>query len=148
MQPSMISAERRTRRGNLRLLAASLLSFLLLAAGLHSTPVLAHAMLVKAEPARRAQLTQVPAQVRLFFNEEVEKDYASLAVLDAAKAMRLAHPSGTGRCPAGDHPGRGLSLFGGQVRLCGELALEPSASRPGADTRLGQFESVSARSSR
>lgn len=68
--------------------------------------------------------------------------------IDAAKAMRLAHPSGTGRCPAGDHPGRGLSLFGGQVRLCGELALEPSASRPGADTRLGQFESVSARSSR
>ena len=90
MQPSMISADRRTRRasaGNrLPLLAASLLSSLLLIAGLHSTPVLAHAMLVKAEPARRAQLTQVPAQVRLFFNEEVEKDYAALSVLDSSKA--------------------------------------------------------------
>ena len=57
-----------------------------LAAGLHSTPVLAHAMLVKAEPPRRAQLTQTPTQVRLWFNEEIEKDYASLTVLDAAKA--------------------------------------------------------------
>ena len=47
---------------------------------LHSAPALAHAMLVKAEPPRRAQLTQPPAQVRLWFNEEVEKDYASLAV--------------------------------------------------------------------
>jgi methionine-rich copper-binding protein CopC len=53
---------------------------------LPSTPALAHAMLVKAEPARRAQLTQAPTQVRLWFNEEVEKDYASLAVLDPAKS--------------------------------------------------------------
>ena len=86
MQPSMIFAERRARRGSLHLLAGSLLSCLLLVAGLHSTPVLAHAMLVKAEPARRAQLTQAPTQVRLFFNEEVEKDYAALAVLDSSKA--------------------------------------------------------------
>jgi copper resistance protein C len=86
MQPSMISAERRARRGSLHLLAVSLLSSLLLVAGLHSTPVLAHAMLVKAEPARRAQLAQAPTQVRLFFNEEVEKDYAALAVLDSSKA--------------------------------------------------------------
>jgi methionine-rich copper-binding protein CopC len=62
-------------------------SILILAfACLSSAPALAHAMLVKAEPARRAQLTQTPAQVRLWFNEEVEKDYASLAVLDPAKA--------------------------------------------------------------
>ena len=86
MQPSMISAERRARRGSLHLLAGSLLSSLLLVAGLHSTPVLAHAMLIKAEPARRAQLAQAPTQVRLFFNEEVEKDYAALAVLDSSKA--------------------------------------------------------------
>jgi copper resistance protein C len=52
---------------------------------LHSTPVLAHAMLVKAEPARRAALTKAPAQVRLWFNEEIEKDYASLAVFNAGK---------------------------------------------------------------
>lgn len=63
--------------------AALMLAF---AAGLHSAPVLAHAMLVKSEPARRAQLTQPPAQVRLWFNEEIEKDYASLAISHADKA--------------------------------------------------------------
>ena len=52
---------------------------------LHVAPVLAHAMLVKAEPARRAVLATTPAQVRLWFNEEIEKDYASLVVLDAEK---------------------------------------------------------------
>lgn len=44
---------------------------------------LAHALLVKAEPPRRAVLAQAPTQVRLWFNEEVEGDYASLVVLDA-----------------------------------------------------------------
>ena len=44
-----------------------------LAAGLHSPLAAAHAMLTKAEPARRAQLTRPPAQVRLWFNEEVER---------------------------------------------------------------------------
>jgi methionine-rich copper-binding protein CopC len=46
---------------------------------------LAHALLVKAEPPRRAVLDKAPAQVRLWFNEEIEGDYASLAVLDAEK---------------------------------------------------------------
>jgi methionine-rich copper-binding protein CopC len=59
---------------------------LALAACLQSAPVLAHAMLVKAEPPRRAVLTKPPARVQLWFNEEIEKDYASLAVLDGAKA--------------------------------------------------------------
>lgn len=86
MQPSMISVGRRGRTGrSLGILTGSLFSCALLVASLHSSPVLAHAMLVKAEPARRAQLTQAPTQVRLFFNEEVEKDYASLSVLDSAK---------------------------------------------------------------
>jgi methionine-rich copper-binding protein CopC len=67
-----------------RLMAGGIL--ILAFACLPSAPALAHAMLVKAEPARRAQLTQTPAQVRLWFNEEVEKDYASLAVLDPAKS--------------------------------------------------------------
>ena len=53
---------------------------------LQGAPALAHAMLVKAEPARRAMLTATPAQVRLWFNEEIEKDYASLALLNADKA--------------------------------------------------------------
>jgi len=64
-----------------------------LAAGLHSAPAAAHAMLVKAEPPRRAQLTQPPAQVRLWFNEEVEKDYASLTVTHADKAVTEAKPT-------------------------------------------------------
>jgi len=46
---------------------------------------LAHALLVKAEPPRRAVLAKPPAEVRLWFNEEIEGDYASLAVLDSEK---------------------------------------------------------------
>jgi methionine-rich copper-binding protein CopC len=51
----------------------------------HVAPVLAHSMLVKAEPPRRAVLATTPTQVRLWFNEEIEGDYASLVVLDAEK---------------------------------------------------------------
>ena len=45
----------------------------------------AHAMLVKSEPPRRATLVKSPTQIKLWFNEEVEKDYASLTLLDANK---------------------------------------------------------------
>lgn len=51
----------------------------------YATPALAHSMLVKAEPPRRAVLTKAPAQVQLWFNEEIEGDYASLVVLDTEK---------------------------------------------------------------
>lgn len=51
----------------------------------YAAPALAHSMLVKAEPPRRALLAKAPAQVRLWFNEEIEGDYASLVVLDADK---------------------------------------------------------------
>jgi methionine-rich copper-binding protein CopC len=71
---------------SLKRLAGTGMLAIVMAAGLHSGTALAHAMLVKAEPARRAALTRAPAQVRLWFNEEIEKDYASLAVQDAAKA--------------------------------------------------------------
>jgi len=56
-----------------------------MAMGVHVGPVLAHSMLVKAEPPRRAVLATAPAQVRLWFNEEIEGDYASLVVLDTEK---------------------------------------------------------------
>jgi methionine-rich copper-binding protein CopC len=46
---------------------------------------LAHSMLVKAEPPRRAVIAKAPERVRLWFNEEIEGDYASLVVLDAEK---------------------------------------------------------------
>ena len=90
MQPSMMPASRQVMGqpwGPVmrRVMTGSAL-MLALCAYLHSAPVLAHAMLTKAEPPRRAQLVQPPAQVRLWFNEEVEKDYAALAVLDSSKA--------------------------------------------------------------
>ena len=56
-----------------------------LAMCMDAAPALAHSMLVKAEPPRRAVLAQAPAHVQLWFNEEIEGDYASLIVLDAAK---------------------------------------------------------------
>lgn len=43
----------------------------------------AHALLVKAEPARRAVLTQAPKQVKLWFNEQIEPAYTRLSVVDA-----------------------------------------------------------------
>lgn len=62
-----------------------------------SNVVFAHAALTKAEPARRAVLTISPKQVRLWFNEEIEADYASLSLYDAnGKALTekkpLVHP--------------------------------------------------------
>jgi len=51
----------------------------------HTAPVLAHAQLVKAEPARRAVLDKAPTQIRLWFNEEIEGAYTSLSVLGANK---------------------------------------------------------------
>ena len=51
----------------------------------HAAPVLAHAQLVKSEPARRAVLDKAPMQVRLWFNEEIEGAYTSLSVLGANK---------------------------------------------------------------
>ncbi len=53
--------------------------------GIPATSALAHSMLVKAEPPRRAVLTKSPTQVRLWFNEKIEGDYASLVVLDVKK---------------------------------------------------------------
>mgnify|MGYP001608370895 FL=1 len=58
---------------------------MLIAMCVHAAPALAHSMLVKAEPPRRAVLAKTPTQVRLWFNEELEGEYASLIVLDAEK---------------------------------------------------------------
>ncbi len=53
--------------------------------GVSATAAFAHSMLIKAEPPRRAVLTKAPTQVRLWFNEKIEGEYASLVVLDAKK---------------------------------------------------------------
>ena len=58
---------------------------MVLAVCMPTTPALAHAALVKAEPPRRAVLAKAPAHVQLWFNEEIENAYASLVVLDAGK---------------------------------------------------------------
>ena len=52
---------------------------------MHSSQVLAHASLVKAEPARRAVLSTPPARIHLWFNEEIEPAYAALSVLNEDK---------------------------------------------------------------
>lgn len=78
MRSLMIPALKRTMTGSAAIMA--------LAACLHSAPVLAHAMLVKTDPPRRAVLTRPPTQVRLWFNEAIEKDYASLALFGEGKA--------------------------------------------------------------
>ncbi|MDQ3185683.1 MAG: copper resistance protein CopC [Pseudomonadota bacterium] len=77
MKSWMASARKRIMAGSALIVAIALI--------VPSAPALAHAMLVKAEPPRRAVLTITPAQVRLWFNEEIEKDYASLALLGADK---------------------------------------------------------------
>jgi hypothetical protein len=58
---------------------------MLMAMCVHAAPALAHSMLIKAEPPRRAVLAKTPTQVKLWFNEELEGEYASLVVLDAEK---------------------------------------------------------------
>lgn len=68
-----------------RVLQVALSLLLAVALGMPTASALAHSMLVKAEPARRAVLTKSPSQVRLWFNEKIEGDYASLVVLDDKK---------------------------------------------------------------
>ena len=63
-------------------LRVSLSLMVVLALGMPAASALAHSMLVKAEPPQRAVLTKSPSQVRLWFNEQIEGDYASLVVLD------------------------------------------------------------------
>ena len=64
---------------------ARLILIIMFSLGISATSALAHSMLVKAEPPRRAVLTKSPTQVRLWFNEKIEGDYASLVVLDVKK---------------------------------------------------------------
>ncbi|MBL80055.1 MAG: copper-binding protein [Nitrosomonadaceae bacterium] len=54
---------------------------------LHTSPVWAHAQLIKAEPARRAALDRAPEQIRLWFNEEIEGAYTTLTVFGSNKKL-------------------------------------------------------------
>jgi len=54
----------------------------------------AHAQLIKAEPAQRASIANAPTRVALWFDEEIEGDYASLAVVDdSGKPVTEAKPA-------------------------------------------------------
>jgi copper resistance protein C len=52
-----------------------------------TSPAMAHAQLIKAEPARRAALDKAPAQIRLWFNEEIEGAYTTLTVSGSNKKL-------------------------------------------------------------
>lgn len=68
-----------------KVVIASALLALLLSTLLHAQDVLAHAMLVKSDPPRRATFSVSPKQIQLWFNEKVEGAYASIVVRDANK---------------------------------------------------------------
>ncbi len=47
-----------------------------------ATPVLAHALLIRSNPAANAVLAQAPAQVEIFFSESVEEKLSTIKVYD------------------------------------------------------------------
>ncbi len=80
-----------------RRMSLMLSSLFLVTLAVYSDNGFAHASLVKAEPARRAILSVYPKQIRLWFNEEIEADYASLIVFNEEKKAvtekkPLVHP--------------------------------------------------------
>jgi copper resistance protein C len=66
-----------------RLAIASALALTLLAP---PPAALAHAVLVRSQPASRATLSRAPERVQLWFNERLEPAYSSVSVWDAAGA--------------------------------------------------------------
>jgi len=46
-------------------------------------PMLAHSLLVRSQPERRATVTRPPEEVRLWFSERIEPAYARVSVWDA-----------------------------------------------------------------
>lgn len=61
------------------------LSLLMISALFPINLAMAHAMLVKSDPPRRASLSAPPKQIQLWFNEKIEASYASVTVLDKDK---------------------------------------------------------------
>jgi copper resistance protein C len=68
-----------------------LLGVLCGATALGAPVAVAHAALARSEPGRRAVLARPPTQIRLWFNERIERNYSSIALLDATgKAVSTA----------------------------------------------------------
>lgn len=57
---------------------------LLITSLLSPLPVLAHAILVKSQPAKDETVSQSPTQVDLWFNDAVRGEYKALAVIDGS----------------------------------------------------------------
>jgi methionine-rich copper-binding protein CopC len=57
---------------------------LLLAALFSPIPALAHAILVKSQPAKDETVKESPKQIDLWFNDAVRSEYKALAVIDSS----------------------------------------------------------------
>lgn len=87
-----------TRRLRLITRVAALASAITLAAtALAPRTALAHALLVKSEPAQRSVLSTAPAEVRLWFNERIEPAFSSATVMDAANNPVTTQPAEVSR---------------------------------------------------
>ena len=64
----------------------------LLCLGIEQAAV-AHAALLKSEPARRAALSQAPSKIRLWFNEKIEPSYATIQVLKSDGKPLMTKPA-------------------------------------------------------
>lgn len=98
----------------------------------------AHAALVKSTPGARSELSQMPGQIELCFNEAVELKFSSIQITDAKKvALKLdgLRIGSTPKClsatlPASD-PGvytvgfRVLSLDGHVVKSSYQFTIKP-----------------------
>lgn len=60
------------------------LNLLLLLACIGSSNVMAHAIMVKAQPEPDATVAQSPKQIDVWFNDKVGSEYKALAVIDSA----------------------------------------------------------------
>ena len=60
---------------------------------LGTSPVLAHAQLLKAVPADKAELKQAPSKVELWFNELLEDGFNSIEVIRAADLSNKNPPN-------------------------------------------------------
>lgn len=59
-------------------------SVFLIAALSSPVPVLAHAILVKSQPAKDEIVQEAPKQIDLWFNDAVRSEYKALAVIDGS----------------------------------------------------------------
>src|SRR5690349_20640939 len=84
-----------------------LIIFILLYSASAVTPVFAHALLLRSNPAANATLEQPPVQVELFFSEALEEKLSSIRVFDS---NNLAVDAGDVRVDSSDPTRMTVSL--------------------------------------